>query len=107
MLCGIRFGPSFVTPGFSIQPQSETATYGAAVSFYAFAIGTGPLNYQWYFQSNGAGLFVAIANATNNTYNINSSSSNNLGNYYVVVTNPDSTASRARRCPSPSPGTRR
>jgi hypothetical protein len=88
MLCGVRFGPVFVPPSFSIQPQSQTALLGAMVTFSAFALGTGPLTYQWYFQSNGVGGFTAIAGATNATYTINLAGSNNLGNYYVVVTDP-------------------
>jgi hypothetical protein len=88
MLSGVRFGPVFVSPNFSIQPQSETGLLGSTVSFSAFAAGTGPLNYQWYFQSNGLGAFTAIAGATNDTYAINAAQSNNLGNYYVVVTDP-------------------
>ena len=88
MLCGVRFGPTFVAPSFSIQPQSQTAPFGATLSFSAFAIGTGPLTYQWYFQTNGVGSFVAITNSTNLTYTINSFGSNNLGNYYIVVTDP-------------------
>ena len=103
MLCGIRFGPTFVNPSFSIQPQSQTSTYGAAFPFSAFAIGTGPLTYQRYFQSNGTGAFVAIAGATNGAYTINSSSSSNAGNYYVIVTGPDSIRPKARRCSSASP----
>lgn len=105
MLCGIRFGPSFVNPTFSIQPQSQEATFGAAVSFYAFAIGTGPLTYQWYFQSNNVGPFIAIPNATNGTYNINSYSSNNVGNYYVVVTDPDSISAQSQAVSIGPPGT--
>ncbi len=86
MLSGIRFGPVFIAPTYSIQPQSGIITLGDAVSFTAAAVGTGPLAYQWYFQSNGVGAFTAITNATNATYSISSVESNNLGNYYVVVT---------------------
>lgn len=105
MLCGVRFGPSFVAPSFSIQPQPQDAIYGGAVSFSAFAIGTGPLTYQWYFQSGGAGPFVAIANATGSVYNINSSSAANAGNYYVVVTDPDSISAQSQTVSFGPPGT--
>jgi hypothetical protein len=88
MLSGVRFGPVFVAPNFSIQPQSQTALFGSMLIFSAFAAGTGPLSYQWYFQSNGMGTFTAIAGATNDTYGINEVETNNLGNYYVVVTDP-------------------
>jgi hypothetical protein len=92
MLCGARFGPVFVPPGFSIQPQSVTGLFGYTITLSSFAIGTGPLTYQWYFQSNGVGPFTAVTNATNSSYTINSAASNNLGNYYVVVTGPVSSA---------------
>jgi hypothetical protein len=52
------------------------------------AVGSGPLTYQWYFQAGGVGAFTAIPGATNATYTINPAGSGNVGNYYVVVTNP-------------------
>jgi hypothetical protein len=96
MLSGVRFGPTFVAPNFSIQPQTQTALFGSMVSFSAFAAGTGPLTYQWYFQSNGAGSFAAITDATKDTYEINQAETNNLGNYYVVVTDPVSSSAQSQ-----------
>ena len=86
MFSGVRFAPVFIPPGVALQPDSEIATLGEPASFSVTAVGTGPLNYQWYFQSNGTGAFAPIANATNATYSITTVESNNLGNYYVVVT---------------------
>lgn len=105
MLCGVRFGPVFVTPSFSIQPQSQTITVGAMVTFSASAAGTGPLTYQWYFQLNGTGSFTAITNATNDTYTINSVESNNFGNYYVVATDPESISTQSQTASLSLPGT--
>jgi hypothetical protein len=87
MLAGVRFGPAVVPPAFVVQPQSETASIGSPATFTSLAIGTGPLVYQWYFQPNGTGSFAAIANATNASYTIGAAGSNNIGNYYLVVTN--------------------
>ena len=105
MLSGVRFGPVFVAPNFSIQPQSQTALFGSTVTFSAFAAGTGPLTYQWYFQSNGIGAFTAIDGATNDTYEINEAETNNLGNYYVVVTDPVSVSAQSQTASFSLPGT--
>ncbi len=88
VLAGVRFGPAVVAPSFSGQLQNQTASAGSNVTFTAGALGSGPLAYQWYFQAGGTGPFVAILNATNATYTIAAAGSGNVGNYYVVVTNP-------------------
>jgi hypothetical protein len=88
MLAGVRFGPVVVPPGFSGQLQPESALGGSTVTFSAGALGSGPLTYQWYFQAGGVGAFNAILHATNATYTISAARSANVGNYYVIVTNP-------------------
>ncbi len=90
-LRGVRFGPALVAPSFVNQPSPESAFTGTSATFSAAATGSGPLTYQWYFQANGVGTFVAINHATNTTYAISSAGSGNVGNYYVVVTNPGGT----------------
>lgn len=105
ILSGVRFGPVFVAPSFSIQPQSQTTLFGSMITFSAFASGTGPLTYQWYFQPNGGGTFTAIAGATNDTYSINQAETNNLGNYYVVVTDPVSVSVQSQTVSFRLPGT--
>ncbi|HEX3719718.1 MAG TPA: hypothetical protein VH595_17335 [Verrucomicrobiae bacterium] len=105
MLSGVRFGPVFVPPNFSIQPQPQTGLFGFTVTFSAFAAGTGPLAYQWYFQSNGVGTFTAISGETNDTYEINEAETNNLGNYYVVVTDPLSASAQSQTVSFSLPGT--
>ena len=87
MLGGVRFSPVVAPPSFAVQPQSQTASAGSPVTFSALAVGTGPLIYQWYFEPSGAGPFSPITNATNASYTISAAGSNNVGNYYVVVTN--------------------
>ena len=88
MLAGVRFGPVIVPPGFSGELQNQSALAGSAVTFSAGALGSGPLAYQWYFQYNGTGPFVTTLNATNANYTITGAGSDNVGNYYVVITNP-------------------
>jgi hypothetical protein len=88
LLGGVRFGPAVVAPSFAVQPQDTTAITGSAASLSAEALGSGPLTYQWYFQANGSGSFVALSGATNATYTIAGAGSRNVGNYYVVATNP-------------------
>jgi hypothetical protein len=87
-LRGVRFGPAIVPPSFADQPQPQTAVPGSAVTFSAPASGSGPFTYQWYFQAGGVGPFTAISGATNASYTINSVASGNVGNYYVIATNP-------------------
>ncbi|HVM47347.1 MAG TPA: immunoglobulin domain-containing protein [Candidatus Acidoferrum sp.] len=87
-LAGVRFGPTIVAPSFAAQPQPYSAPPTFGGTFAADAVGSGPLTYQWYFQANGAGAFVAIPNATNSSYTISSAGPAYVGNYYVVVTNP-------------------
>lgn len=105
MLCGVRFGPTFVAPNISIQPVSQVSPFGASVSFSAAAAGTGPLSYQWYFQSNGTGPFTAIAGATNTSYNIGNFESNNLGNFYLLATDPVSASAQSQTVSLSLPGT--
>ncbi len=75
--------PGVITapPSITSQPVSQTVNEGSPVSFNVIAIGTG-LNYQWQFQS------VNISGATNTSYNLTSATTNNVGIYAVIVSNP-------------------
>jgi hypothetical protein len=64
-----------------VQPQSVSVSYGTSVSFAVVA--TNATGYQW--RRNG----VAIAGATNATYNISSVAKTDLGTYTVIVSNSD------------------
>jgi hypothetical protein len=68
-------------PSLSSQPQSQTVSVGANVTFLVSASGTAPLSYRWRF--NGA----TIAGATSSSYTRNTVQTNDGGNYSVVVTN--------------------
>ena len=66
-------------PTITTQPQSQTVTTGASVTFSVVANGAPPLTYQWYL--NG----VAISGATSASYSIGSVQTANLGSYTVSV----------------------
>ncbi|HEY4414131.1 MAG TPA: immunoglobulin domain-containing protein [Verrucomicrobiae bacterium] len=69
--------PFVVTP-----PQSVTNTAGDSATFTVVAGGTGPLSYQWYFNTN-----TPIANATNSALFLGNLDFTNTGAYSVSVTN--------------------
>lgn len=68
-------------PVISTQPQSQTVTAGASVTFSVAASGTAPLSYQW---KKGT---VEIVGATNSSYTISASVSGDAGSYFVSVSN--------------------
>ena len=68
-------------PSFTTQPQDQTVTAGAGITFAAAANGSPAPTYQWNF--NG----TPIAGATNATYSITSAQSANAGSYSVTATN--------------------
>lgn len=69
-----------VPPSITAQPLGQRVLAGSSVSFDVSVSGTGPFSYQWLF--NGAN----IPNATSATYGIQAVSTNDIGNYSVVVT---------------------
>ena len=68
-------------PAITSQPQSQTNSVGANVTFTVTATGTEPLAYQWRFNTTN------IVGATTNSYTINDLQATNAGEYSVVVTN--------------------
>ncbi len=72
---------SSTVPVISTQPQSQTVTAGAAVTFSVGATGTAPLAYQW---KKGT---VDIVGATNSSYSISATVSADAGSYFVTVSN--------------------
>jgi hypothetical protein len=68
-------------PSITSQPQSETVTVGANVTFSVTATGTAPLSYQW--QKDG----VNLVGATNATLILSNVSTNDSSIYDVVVSN--------------------
>ena len=69
-------------PAIVVQPKSILIEPGSDVSFSVDAIGTGPLNYQWYFN----GKPISGEKQSLLTLN-NAGRDNDSGKYYVVVSN--------------------
>jgi hypothetical protein len=63
------------------NPLSTNAIIGSNVTFTVIAGGTGPLFYQWYFNSN------LLAGAITNSLSITNVQLTNAGNYFAVVSN--------------------
>ncbi|MDR3460674.1 MAG: immunoglobulin domain-containing protein [Verrucomicrobiae bacterium] len=73
---------SATAPFIVAQPQNTTNTTGQSVTFTVVVGGTGPLAYQWYFNTN-----TPVASGTNSALTINNLQTTNAGSYSVVVTN--------------------
>ncbi len=69
-------------PTVTSQPVSQTKLAGSTVSFNVTAGGTGPFSYQWQF--DGTNL---LQSGTNSALVLPDVSTNNAGNYIVVITN--------------------
>ena len=79
---GVQLQPSSVPPTITQQPAGETVTAGGTAVFQVGASGGGVLTYQWQF--NGTNL----ASATNATLALSNVTTNEAGNYLVIVGNP-------------------
>jgi hypothetical protein len=77
----ISGGGGATPPAITIQLVSKSVTAGSNASFSITATGTAPLSYQW---SKGAS---AISGATTSGYSIATVTTNDAGNYKVVITN--------------------
>lgn len=72
----------FLPPSITVQPQGQSVLVSNAANFSVTAIGTAPLRYQWFFNTN-----TTLANATNAAYNLASVQTSNAGAYSVRITN--------------------
>ena len=68
-------------PSINIQPSSQQVVVGTNVTFTVSVGGTGPFDYQWFFND------TAIPDATNALYAIPAVTTNDTGYYSVVVSN--------------------
>ncbi len=73
---------SDITPALAAQPQSQSVASGASVAFGVAARGLPTLAYQWTF--NG----VPIGGATGNLLTLSGVTTQDVGDYRVIVTNP-------------------
>jgi len=78
---------SFSSPPATIteHPTNFTVLQGGTATFSVTAAGTGPISYQWVFNS------VNIPGATSSTLTLNNVTTNQAGTYFVRVTNPGGT----------------
>jgi hypothetical protein len=84
---GVRFVPG-AYPIITSQPESVTNDAGQTISFSVAATGSPTLTYQWYSNSVANTNFVAIPGATNSTFNLVNSDTNESGSeFYAIVAN--------------------
>jgi sugar lactone lactonase YvrE len=69
-------------PVITVQPASQLVAPGGSALFSVQAAGSGSLGYLWYLAATNL-----IQSGANNTLALASASTNNAGNYTVVVTN--------------------
>ncbi|WP_150107424.1 immunoglobulin domain-containing protein [Pedosphaera parvula] len=70
-----------IPPSITTQPISQSVTMGSNATFSVTAIGTPAPTFQWWFAG------TPIVGATQSTYTRVSVQTNQLGNYWVVVSN--------------------
>jgi hypothetical protein len=71
-------------PAFDTQPAGVTNVAGSTVSFTSHAVGTAPLEYQWFFSG---GSVTGATNTTLTTLTLTNVQSANAGNYWIIATN--------------------
>jgi hypothetical protein len=69
-------------PVIVADPQGQTVSPGDNVTFVVVAGGSGPLSYQWYYNTN-----TPVSAATNSTLTLTNVQPANAGSYSVVVSN--------------------
>ncbi len=82
LLVGGQIMTSSVAPFIVTQPTNQTVMVSNSAAFNVGADGTGPLRYQWYFNTN-----TPLPNATNATLALTNVQLDDAGAYSVLVTN--------------------
>jgi len=74
-------------PAITTQPQSQSVNVGTNLTFTTAVTGDAPLNFQWYF--NGVPLVNTshILGSTSNNLTVVNAQTNDMGNYFMIVTN--------------------
>jgi uncharacterized repeat protein (TIGR03803 family) len=70
-----------VPPTITSQPTNATVLVGVTTNFGVAVSGTPPFAYQWYYYN------TALTNGTSATLTLPSVTTNNAGNYSVIITN--------------------
>ncbi len=74
-------------PFFITQPSSQTVTNGASLAFSATIAGQSPLTCQWQFNGTNLPSGGNISGVASNVLSITAATTNNSGNYSLIVTN--------------------
>jgi hypothetical protein len=82
MIGNFTVPPPGVPPAIATAPTNQSVIVGGGATFLVAASGTGPLRYQWFFNTN-----TVLANATNTALPMFNVQSNQAGVYSVVVAN--------------------
>ena len=82
-----RNAAAAASPSIATQPQSQTNFFGSNVVFTVVASGQTPLFYQWSFEGTNLTDNGHIIGSATPTLTVNSITTNDTGNYQVVVTN--------------------
>ncbi len=80
--CVLLGGQLSSAPAITAQPQNQSVTVSNSTGFSVVASGAGPLQYQWYFNTN-----TALAGATNSLFTLTAAQFTDAGGYSVIVTN--------------------
>jgi Immunoglobulin domain/Immunoglobulin I-set domain/NHL repeat len=69
-------------PIITVQPASQTAVAGSSLMFSSTVVGSGPFEYSWFCGSSNL-----VQSGTNSSLMLTGISTNDAGNYTVIVTN--------------------
>jgi subtilase family serine protease len=75
------------SPCFITQPASQYVTNGASVTVGAIVAGQPPLSCQWLFNGTNLPAGGNISGTTSNVLSITAATTNNSGNYSLILTN--------------------
>ena len=78
---------SYALPVITNQPQGQVVTEGSTGSFSLGSSGAQPLGYQWWFNGTNLSDGGQISGSQSNVLTIAGAATNNVGNYYAIVTN--------------------
>ena len=74
-------------PYFLTQPSGQTVTNGSSLSLGATVLGQPPFSYQWLFNGTNLPAGGNVSGNTSNILSITAATTNNSGDYSLVVTN--------------------
>ncbi len=74
-------------PGVIVNPASKAVCAGSSASFTSTAMGSPAPTIQWQVSTDGGATFLNVANATNNTYTLATSASDNAKQYRAQFSN--------------------